>query len=142
MFSVGADDNNSKRQPEVYLSREMGDAFLNSYFDIIHPQIPVLVYSEIIAIWEGFWKPPSQRLSRDRGELVFMALAIGARVSSSEGRQDASLSEGWGDHFARKASGSINLFEDPSLHSTHFFLLRVSSCTKKREKMFYHHPLS
>ena len=55
-----------------------------------------------------------------------MALAIGARVSSSEGRQDAPLSEGWGDHFSRKASGSIKLFEDPSLHSTHFFLLKVS----------------
>lgn len=50
----------------------------------------------------------------------------GARVSSSEGRQDAPLSEGWGDHFSRKATGSIKLFEDPSLHSTHFFLLKVS----------------
>ncbi|KAF3015182.1 hypothetical protein E8E15_004432 [Penicillium rubens] len=125
MFSVGVDDNNGKCQPDAYLSREMGDAFLNAYFEIIHPQVPVLVYSEIIGIWEGFWKTPSQLPSHDRRDLVYMALAIGARVSSSEGRQDAPLSEGWGDHFSRKASGSIKLFEDPSLHSTHFFLLKA-----------------
>lgn len=126
MFAVGTNDHDSKCPSEAYLSRELGDALVNSYFDIIHPQIPILTYSEIMESWENFWKPPNQRGSDNRGEILFMVLALGARVSSSQGQQDASLSEGWADHFARKASDCMKLFEDSSLRTTQFFFLKVS----------------
>lgn len=134
MFSVGVDDKESQCSSDAFLSRELGDAFVHAYFDFIHPQVPVLLYSDIARCWENFWKPSKQRPPENRGELLFMVLALGARVSSSQGQQDALLSEGWADHFARKASGCINLFEDPSLHALQFFLLKVSSIMATKGK--------
>lgn len=126
MFSVDPDDNAAKSQPEAYFPREMGDAFINSYFEIIHPQIPVLVYSELLEVWNSLLLPPTQRGLAKGEELLFMVLAIGARVSSVRGKQDASLSEGWAEHFSRKVNGPMKLFENPSLLSTHLMLLKVS----------------
>lgn len=126
MFSVGADHDEAKGQPDAYFACEMGTLFINSYFDIIHPQIPILAYSEILDIWNTLQQPPSKRKPDDRGAILFMVFAIGARVSNFQGKQDALSSEAWADHCFRK-SNSLMKSEDPSLRSTHFFLLKVRS---------------
>ncbi|KAK1147142.1 hypothetical protein N8T08_001881 [Aspergillus melleus] len=52
-------------------------------------------------------------------------LAIGVRVAIAEGKQDTSWLEGWAGHFASKANGLHATFENISLSSTHFLLLRA-----------------
>ena len=137
MFAVGTNDRDRKCPSEAYLSRELGDALVNSYFDIIHPQNPILTYSEIMESWDNYWKPPNQHGSDSRGEILFMVLALGARVSSSQGQQDVSLSEGWADHFARKASDCMKLFEDSSLRTTQFFFLKLSPFAPQMNHCLY-----
>ena len=78
-------------------------------------------------LWDGMWQPPSKRTPVKGEELLLMVLAIGARVSSFEGKQDVNVSEGWAAYFSKRADDATNLFENPSLRSTHFLLLKVSS---------------
>ncbi|KAE8154352.1 hypothetical protein BDV25DRAFT_147990 [Aspergillus avenaceus] len=125
MFSVGADSNHSHCPTETYFPRELGSFFIDSYFHIIHPQAPVLVYSDIIKLWDDLWKPPWDRHDSKGDEILFMVLAIGARVCSSEGKQDTRSSEGWAKHFADKASHLNDSFENISLSSTHFMVLKA-----------------
>lgn len=125
MFSASPQYSSSKLPPEVCFSRETGDAFISSYFDLIHPRMPVLIYSELIELWERLWQPPLLRTSTKGEELLFMVLAIGARVSSCDGHQDTKYSEAWADHFSTKATRMVDMFDDPSLRSTHFMLLKV-----------------
>lgn len=82
MFSVDPDDNAAEFQPEAYFPREMGDAFINSYFEIIHPQIPVLVYSELIEVWNSllFRQRREVWLKAKSSCLWYWQLARGFRV--------------------------------------------------------------
>lgn len=112
--------------PDAYISQEMGSTLIESYFEIIHPQIPVLHRDDIVEQWESLWKPPMQQDTSKSRDILFLVLAIGARVAIAEGQHDTSVLEGWADHFACKTSGLLTSFEDPSLSSTHFLLLRVS----------------
>lgn len=127
MFSLSADNDATNCQSNACFPRELGEAFIKSYFELIHPQVPVLVYSEIMELWDGMWQPPSKRTPVKGEELLLMVLAIGARVSSFEGKQDVNVSEGWAAYFSKRADDATNLFENPSLRSTHFLLLKVSS---------------
>lgn len=124
MFSVGAERDDATSQPDAIFSSEMGTLLINSYFDVIHPQVPVLVYAEVLEAWNVLQQPPSNRRPSQREALLFMVFAIGARVSSLEGKQDASSSEAWGDYFFRKANNSLKS-EDASLRLAHFFVLKV-----------------
>ncbi|OJJ79303.1 fungal specific transcription factor domain-containing protein [Aspergillus glaucus CBS 516.65] len=125
MFSLSADNDATNCQSNACFPRELGEAFIKSYFELIHPQVPVLVYSEIMELWDGMWQPPSKRTPVKGEELLLMVLAIGARVSSFEGKQDVNVSEGWAAYFSKRADDATNLFENPSLRSTHFLLLKA-----------------
>ena len=126
MFSVDA-NRPSACHPDAYITREMGISLIDAFFEIIHPQIPVLNYADIIDLWEDMGKPPGQQKVAKGKETLFMVLAIGARVAISEGQQDTPVLTDWADHFAAKANVLNATFEDLSLSSTIFLLLKVSS---------------
>lgn len=113
--------------PDAYITREMGSTLIDAFFEIIHPQIPVLNYADIVELWEEMGKPPGQQKARKGKEILFMVLAMGARVSIAQSQQDTSVLKDWADHFATKANGLHATFEDLSLPSTIFLLLKVSS---------------
>lgn len=125
MFSVGSNEQPANSTPEAYLSFEMGVTFINSFFEIIHPQMPVLSYEEIMDAWSFMWRLPTRGESKKAEGILYMVLALGARVSHSEGRQDLESSEGWSEHFYGKARKKAEDFEETSLRSTHFLLLKV-----------------
>ncbi|CAG8187091.1 unnamed protein product [Penicillium salamii] len=58
-------------------------------------------------------------------EILFMVLAIGARVAIAEGQHDTSMLQDWAEHFSSKVNGLHITFEDLSLSSTYFLLLKV-----------------
>ncbi|RAH45318.1 Zn(II)2Cys6 transcription factor [Aspergillus brunneoviolaceus CBS 621.78] len=109
----------------AYISQEVGIGLIDSYFEILHPQIPVLNYSEIVDQWKSLWKPPAQQKLDKRNEILFIVLAIGARVTIAAGQQETSLLEGWADHFAAQANPNTAVLEDPSLSTTQLLLLRA-----------------
>lgn len=127
MFSVEASGESRAPQPhEAYLPRETGLAFIHAYFNIMHPQMPVLSFSEITAVWTTLWMPPKPGKCTLKGkELLYMVLAIGARVSTSNGQQSAEWLDHWAEHFSTKADNHITMFQEPSLKGTHFMLLKV-----------------
>lgn len=127
MFPQSTESNTTTSRSDAYFPRELGDSFINAYFDIIHPQIPVLTYSDVLSSWQNLWSPPWQRHDVKGDNILFMVLAIGARVSSFQGQQDVSASEGWANHFLCKATEFNDRVDDICLSTTHFFLLRVSA---------------
>ncbi|KAE8142483.1 hypothetical protein BDV38DRAFT_294355 [Aspergillus pseudotamarii] len=125
MFSVGVDSNPSQCPAESYFPRDLGESFIDSYFRIIHPQAPVLLYVDVVKSWNNLWSPPWERRDIKGDEILFMVLAIGARVCSFEGKQNTRSSEGWAHHFVEKAKRLNDAFEDISMASTHFMLLKA-----------------
>ena len=110
---------------DAYISQELGTSLIKSYFEIIHPQIPVLNHSEILEQWKSLWKPPAQQNPGKRNDILFMVLAIGARVTIAAGQQETSFLEGWAEHFAAQTNPSSAILEDPSLGSTQLLLLKA-----------------
>ncbi|PYH84572.1 hypothetical protein BO82DRAFT_248668, partial [Aspergillus uvarum CBS 121591] len=124
MFCVnGCQDPTGPRA--AYISQELGIGLIDSYFEILHPQIPILNHSEIVDQWRSLWKPPAQQKPDRRNDILFIVLAIGARVTIAAGQQETSLLEGWADHFAAQANPSTAVLEDPSLSSTQLLLLKA-----------------
>ncbi|KOS38065.1 hypothetical protein ACN38_g11118 [Penicillium nordicum] len=123
MFSLNA-NRPPTGQPDAYLSQEKGSTLIDAFFEIIHPQVPVLNYADIVELWEDMGRPPAQQRVKKGKEILFMVLAIGARVSIAQGPQDTSVLKDWADYFAAKANGLHATFEDVSLHSTIFLLLK------------------
>ncbi|EKG19814.1 hypothetical protein MPH_02883 [Macrophomina phaseolina MS6] len=112
---------------EVHIRKELGDSFINEYFKTIHPQIPVLLRSEVAETWSRFWDTPSLGNKSLKGkELVLMVLALGARVSCVRGKSEASDLENWAAHFAERADLSSPFMPVPTLKTTHFLLLKAS----------------
>ncbi|CAG7988895.1 unnamed protein product [Penicillium salamii] len=111
--------------PEAYISREIGTSLIRSFFEIMHPQVPVLNHVDIFEQWEDMGKPPRQQGVSKCKEILFMVLAIGARVAIAEGQHDTSVLQDWAEHFSSKANGLHTTFEDLSLSSTHFLLLKA-----------------
>ena len=71
----------------------------------MHPQMPVLLYSEILGTWERVWEPPERGKCTVKGkELPYMVLAIGARVSNAKGQISAQLLDRWTEHSSNKAN--------------------------------------
>ncbi|KAE8410782.1 hypothetical protein BDV36DRAFT_276713 [Aspergillus pseudocaelatus] len=125
VFSMTAENNHPLPQPDICIPREIGQSFIEAYFEIIHPQMPVLVYSDVLNTWESLWQPPWQERNTNGQDVLYMVLAIGARVSSSQGRQDVTFSEGWANFFAHKVHQANATFDDISLSSTHLSLLQA-----------------
>ncbi|RAL15000.1 Zn(II)2Cys6 transcription factor [Aspergillus homomorphus CBS 101889] len=144
MFSTrGTHDTvRSSYVPDAYLSKAMGTRLIESYFEIIHPQVPVLNHADIVEQWDSLWKPPLKlpHSTAPKGvEILFMVLAIGARVMVPESAEDSLVLEGWAEHFVSKASHNLQrAFEDPSLISTHWFLLKgMYACQVMRANEAY-----
>ncbi|PYI00446.1 hypothetical protein BO78DRAFT_424478 [Aspergillus sclerotiicarbonarius CBS 121057] len=110
---------------DAYISQELGTGLIESYFEIIHPQIPVLNHREIVEQWKSLWTPPAQQNPGKQNAILFMVLAIGARVSIASGEQETALMEGWAEHFAAQTNPSSAALEDPSLGSTQLLLLKA-----------------
>lgn len=125
MFSVEA-NRPASCHTDAYIARDLGTRLIQSFFEIIHPQIPVLNYTEVLGQWEDMGKPPAQQFAGKGKEILFMVLAIGARAAIAEGKHDTSVLQDWAEHFTSKANGLHATFEDLSLSSTIFLLLKVS----------------
>lgn len=50
MFSLSPGNDVTNCQLNACFPRELGDAFIKSFLELIHPQMPVLVYSEILEL--------------------------------------------------------------------------------------------
>ncbi|CAG8292313.1 unnamed protein product [Penicillium olsonii] len=124
MFSVDVNRPLSTAS-DAFISREMGIKLIETFFKIIHPQMPVLNYTEIIEQWDEIGKPPGQQTSRKGKEILFMVLAIGARAAIAEDQHDTSVLQNWAEYFTSKANGLHATFEDLSLSSTIFLLLKT-----------------
>ncbi|GME30821.1 c6 transcription factor [Neofusicoccum parvum] len=111
---------------EVHIRKEIGDAFIAEYFKTIHPQLPVLVQSEIEETWAKFWDTPAIDPKPLKGkELVLIVLALGARVSCVNGKYEASQLENWAAYFAERTELSSTFMLSPNLKATHFMLLKA-----------------
>lgn len=130
MFSVessGGVGDWSQKPTEAYFPKDMGVSFIHAYFDIMHPQMPVLSYADIMGTWDKLWEPPRPGKCTLKGkELLYMVLAIGARVSNAKGQHTAEWVELWSEHFSRRADNYTVMFQEPSVKGTHFMLLKVS----------------
>lgn len=124
-FSVDPDDNAAKSQPEAYFHERWGMPLSILILSLSIPNTNIGI-SELIGFWNSLWLPPTQRGLAKGEELLFMVLAIGVSISSIGGKQDASLSERWTEHFSSKVNGPMKLFGNLSLLSTHLMLLKFS----------------
>jgi len=108
-----------------FLPKELGDAFISSYFTIMHPQGPILIECDVRHTWEILWSGPglapdrSTKFAKEKS-ILYMVLAIGARLT------DSPASNAWAQHFYERAGVPTDCFEETSLLGTHLVLLRVS----------------
>ncbi|GIC94521.1 fungal specific transcription factor domain-containing protein [Aspergillus udagawae] len=101
------------------------ETFIEAYFRIMHPQMPLLTYSEIKETWNKLWDAPQPgKVLKDR-DLLYMVLAIGSRVSNYKGKQTAEWIDLWAEHFSTMANNFAMYFQEPSLKGTHFMLLKA-----------------
>ncbi|KAL1310665.1 hypothetical protein AAFC00_000931 [Neodothiora populina] len=109
------------------LPKELGEAFIASYFKIMHPQSPILIENEVIRMWQSFWTAPrplnssTTTAGKDRS-VLYMVLAIGARLLD---HSDGKTMDAWAEHFYNRTSGATDVFEDTSLVGTHLLLLKA-----------------
>ncbi|RAK95482.1 Zn(II)2Cys6 transcription factor [Aspergillus ibericus CBS 121593] len=125
MFARGDSDPRRTQWPsEMFLPRDLGDQFIEAYFRVMHPQIPVLIQSEIVDAWTQMWESPV----RDRGvknqDILFMVLAIGARVANLKGKQSESSVEAWAEYFSSRVSEGPIFLQEPSIRGVHLMLLK------------------
>lgn len=112
-----------------FLSKELGEAFISAYFNLMHPQAPVLVESEVRQTWAALWNGPghtpenNEKFAKAKA-VLYMVLAIGARLTDHEDASPSS-SDDWAEHFHEHAGNPTNLFEETSLLGTHLLLLKV-----------------
>jgi hypothetical protein len=82
-------EGDSSSQTDAYFPRDMGDLFIEAYFRIMHPQMPLLTYSEIKETWNKLWDAHQPgKVLKDK-DLLYRVLAIGSRVSNYKGKQTA-----------------------------------------------------
>ncbi|KAF6799526.1 C6 transcription factor [Colletotrichum sojae] len=106
--------------------RTVGDRFLRNYFKIVHPQIPILSYAEVISQWSQLWEMRPASSPRWMKEIVFTVLAIGARVCPVMGQKDLDSAEAWGEYFTQAVDIPITAMREPSLQLVHLLLLKAT----------------
>jgi len=109
------------------LPKDLGEAFISSYFNVMHPQAPVLVEAEVLKTWQALWSPPERVQtgncqSGKEKSVLYMVLAIGARLLDHNGGQSLN---GWAEHFYQRAGHLTDVFEETSLLVTHLLLLKA-----------------
>lgn len=114
----------------AFFPRSLGDLFIRSYFKLVHPQLPILDYQKVLSEWEASWKAhdvidKQPEVSRQNKEVLFMALAIGARVCPTMNQDSFKLADTWAEHFSQRVEIPLSALEEPSLHLVRVFLLKV-----------------
>ncbi|PYH99736.1 hypothetical protein BO71DRAFT_424804 [Aspergillus ellipticus CBS 707.79] len=112
----------SSSQVDGFLPRNLGERFIRSYFKVVHPQMPILVYSELTTKWSESWKPPSNRVPVQYNEILYMVLAIGARVSPAI----EDVTEGWAALMSHKADVPMTVLTEPSIQLVQLFMLKIA----------------
>lgn len=107
-----------------YLPEHLGNALISTYFNVMHPQAPILVEAEVKRTWESLWSPPQRQTlcANKERSILYMVFAIGARLHDPGG--DGMLME-WAEHFYACAGNFIDIFEETTLVGTHLMLLRA-----------------
>lgn len=129
MFAADAgpgDPPHASWPAEAFLPRALGDRFIDAYFKIMHPQMPVLVHAEILESWAQMWETPVRGQPIKNKEILFMVLAIGSRVVNLKGKQPEARVEGWAEYFSSRASEGPIFLQEPSVKGMHLMLLKVS----------------
>ncbi|PLB39881.1 transcription factor domain-containing protein [Aspergillus candidus] len=127
MFMPGSDGDlrGGQRPSQAFIPRSLGDMFIEAYFKIMHPQMSVLVHSEIVDEWNQMWEAPVLGRVAKNQEILFMVLAIGARLVNLKGRQPEAQVDGWGEYFASRASEGPIFLQEPSIKGMHLMLLKA-----------------
>lgn len=131
-FMFAADGGSDVRQgtswpADAFLPRTLGDHFIDAYFKIMHPQMPVLIHSEILETWDQMWETPMRGRALKNKEILFMVLAIGSRVVNMKGKESEARVEGWAEYFSNRASEGPIFLQEPSVKGMHLMLLKVLS---------------
>ncbi|EWY79904.1 hypothetical protein FOYG_16969 [Fusarium oxysporum NRRL 32931] len=114
----------------IFLSRNLGDFFIRSYFKLVHPQVPILDYHEVASEWAASWSahlgtPEDLTSLLQRKQILFLVLAIGARVCPNMDQDGFKMAEAWAEHFSRKVELPLSATEEPSMHLLRIFLLKA-----------------
>ncbi|KAL4893817.1 fungal-specific transcription factor domain-containing protein [Aspergillus ambiguus] len=128
MFAADTGAGDPRRGPwptEAFLPRALGDHFIDAYFKIMHPQMPVLVHSEILESWDQMWETPVRGRALKNQEILFMVLAIGSRVVNLKGKEPEARVEGWAEYFSSRASEGPIFLQEPSVKGMHLLLLKT-----------------
>ncbi|KAE8150946.1 fungal-specific transcription factor domain-containing protein [Aspergillus avenaceus] len=127
MFTADADGDlrRSRTAAEAFLPRNLGDLFIDAYFRIVHPQMPVLVYSEITDSWSQMWETPIRGRRAKNQELLYMVLALGARVIKLKKSEKENRSEEWAEYFSSRVSEGSIFMQEPSVKAVHLMMLKA-----------------
>ncbi|KAJ5322391.1 hypothetical protein N7452_010680 [Penicillium brevicompactum] len=126
LFSAPEQQRVSDNPKEAFLSRSMGERFIRNYFKIIHPQLPILIYSDVMSQWASSWDPPSRHSPRRDRKLVYMVLAFGARVSPCRDQDSLELTNEWAEYLLSKTDISMSVLSEPTMQLVQFFLLKAA----------------
>ncbi|KAJ5921917.1 hypothetical protein N7516_009620 [Penicillium verrucosum] len=112
------------------LPRHLGDLFIRSYFKLVHPQLPILDYQKVVSQWVASWEAhdvmdENSALRHQGKEIMFMAIAVGARVCPIINQDGFRLAEAWAEHFSQRVEIPFSALEEPSLHVVRVFLLKA-----------------
>ncbi|PYH92314.1 hypothetical protein BO71DRAFT_485549 [Aspergillus ellipticus CBS 707.79] len=105
--------------------KEKGDAFIEAYFKLIHPMMPILSRSDIISTWDAYWDIPGPEKDFSSKEIIYMVLALGARVSQPTNGETPESLEKWAGHFSSQTNDFSVLFQEPGFKGLQFLLLKA-----------------
>lgn len=126
MFATGSDPYNPLHgATESFLAKEMGYKFIDAYFILIHPHMPILNRKVVEELWENLWETPRATRKVKWKEIIYMVLALGARTSAREGTHESDALDNWADYFWAKSNDLSFVFQEASLKGIHFLLLKV-----------------
>lgn len=127
MFTADADGDlrRSRLAAEAFLPQALGDGFIEAYFRIVHPQMPVLVYTEIIDSWKQMWETPIRGRPVKNQEILFMVLALGARVIRLKKSEQENRADEWAEYFSSRVSEGSIFMQEPSVKGVNLMLLKV-----------------
>ncbi|KAE8371531.1 fungal-specific transcription factor domain-containing protein [Aspergillus bertholletiae] len=127
MFTADADGDlrRSRLAAEAFLPQALGDVFIEAYFRIVHPQMPVLVYTEILDSWKQMWETPIRGRPVKNQEILFMVLALGARVIRLKKSEQENRADEWAEYFSSRVSEGSIFMQEPSVKGVNLMLLKA-----------------
>ncbi|OJZ80193.1 hypothetical protein ASPFODRAFT_148154 [Aspergillus luchuensis CBS 106.47] len=126
IFSTHQNETGYRPNQETILDTSKCDAFLDAFFRLVHPLIPIISRSEINSIRQSYLGPPgSGRRDVASKGILFMTLALGARVSRPTKDETASDLEKWAEYFSSQSGDFSIVFQEPSFKILQFLLLKA-----------------